>query len=78
MTALNFTHEDDNVITIRAMAHDDYDQYDDRLDFSSAADRRGLDDELTRAIEELGEDEAAQIYDDAYNVAAGINEDYRD
>lgn len=78
MTALNFDTEDDNVITIRAMARDDFDTYDERLDFDAAAARRGFDDELTRAVEELGDEEAAEIYESALDAIESGEDDYRD
>lgn len=67
MTQLNFDDLNDAEMTVRALARDDFDDYVDRLDFSSAVERRGLNAELRRAVEELGEDEAAEIYDETFN-----------
>lgn len=66
MTALNFdTDSIDAAAIIRGMARDDFDNPPDsarRLSFDEANAERGLDDVQERALEELGEDEAAEIY----------------
>jgi hypothetical protein len=68
MTALNFhEHDDDATIAIRCMARDDYDRHPDRAEFPEALDRRGQDEELRRAVEELGEEEAERLYDETYD-----------
>jgi hypothetical protein len=61
---------------IYGLAVEDFDNHDERLPFDEANDRRGeMDAKLVEAIEHLGEDEAAEYYDEEFD---SIVEDERD
>lgn len=80
MQELNFDNDNNNEQVIRAMARDDYDtlEPDDHTewpDFFVALDtERDNQDEVRRAVDALGEEEAAAIYEDA--LADFADEDF--